>query len=269
MKLREKLNENVEKIPGIGKLLTKEVGIKEIGILAIGAYMTLISALPASASDIFIGTRGPTNYQADGRVTYSNNENDIETITNQLILKYWDGDEFGREGFISIPYTIVNSPEGSEDGLGDISITFGPRWIIAKKLHCFPYGALTIPTGELGNGRYDTRFGILTTYLTLSKRFEVDGLLEYKFTGENKDGVDPLDVMPFGLAAGGRITDNIRFITGVSGLVNEDGDYLLNSRSVMRYTFPKFLIEFTGDAGIGSSNIPEGTTLGFQIRKNF
>lgn len=51
MSIRKKLNETVGKIPYVGKALTKEIGIKEIGAMAIGAYMALINAVPALAAD--------------------------------------------------------------------------------------------------------------------------------------------------------------------------------------------------------------------------
>lgn len=62
-------------------------------------FLALASLSIAKADDIFKGVKGPTNFQLDERVTYSRNERNIETITTNLILKYWDGNEIGRWGF--------------------------------------------------------------------------------------------------------------------------------------------------------------------------
>lgn len=51
MSLRKKLNETAEKIPYVGDVLAREIGIKEIGVAALGAYMVLVSAAPALAAD--------------------------------------------------------------------------------------------------------------------------------------------------------------------------------------------------------------------------
>lgn len=51
MKIRKTINEKVGKLPYVGKALTSEIGMKEIGVTAIGAYMTLVSAMPALAAD--------------------------------------------------------------------------------------------------------------------------------------------------------------------------------------------------------------------------
>lgn len=49
MSIRKKLNETAGKIPYVGKALAKEIGLKEIGIMGIGAYMALVNAIPAKA----------------------------------------------------------------------------------------------------------------------------------------------------------------------------------------------------------------------------
>jgi hypothetical protein len=232
------------------------------------------SSSKAYADDIFKGVKGPTNWQTDERVSLSKNEKNVKTLTNNLILKYWDGKELGKYGFLSLPYSFIDSPDGSDNGLGDISVGFGPRGAI-KNLHWFLYETFTLPTGDsegkikLGNGRVDTKFSGLATYMTSDKTLEIDGSLEYNFTGKNKGGVNPPNEVSMGLLGGGRFTNRIRFATGVTGLIKDNGDYLLNSRSVIRYTPSQELhFEFVGDWCLENEDIPRKNGIGFYLRYN-
>jgi len=47
MTIRKKLNKTAEKMPYVGKVLTKDISIKDIGIVGIGAYMALLNINPA------------------------------------------------------------------------------------------------------------------------------------------------------------------------------------------------------------------------------
>lgn len=242
-----------------------------------GVYLTLLAMAPSTkvyANDIFIGMRGPTNWQLDERVSYSNHKN-LETIANHLIIKYWDGEDFGKWGFLSLPYKLVRSPEGSNHGLGDLSLGFGPRAKLGNLGLC-PYGSLTFPTGTstaeipLGNGRLDTKLGFFATYLTSNQAFEMDGLLDYTFTGENKKNLNPPDEVFSALVLGGELADKLRFVTGANLLVKDNQDFLFNSRSVLRYTLsPMLHFEFIGDFGLRNRDIPKGYGLGFFTRYNF
>ncbi|HEA46384.1 MAG TPA: hypothetical protein ENH99_01230 [Candidatus Pacearchaeota archaeon] len=242
-------------------------------ILAGSLTLAPVFAADAYAQDIFIGRRGPTNAQLDGRISYSQSRNGTRTLANSMIFKYWDGDRFGKWGFVSLPYKFIDSPNGHNDGLGDISIGFGLRGRI-NNFHWFSYGALMLPTGDsegiaLGTGRYDKRMGLLTTYLTPDKKFEIDGLLEYKVVGENREGINLPNELKTGFIAGGEITDKIRFATGLTGLIRET-NCLINSRSVIRYTSSRSLyFELVGDVGINSRNTTTGKSIGFQARYNF
>ena len=229
--------------------------------------LALATVFPSSAlaNDIFKGVRGPTNWQLDERVIYSKNEKNLEILTNNTILKYWDGNKFGKWGFISLPYKLVSSKKGSKNGLGDITIGIGPRGRI-DNFNWFLYGALKFPTGDskgkiaLGNGKYDKKIGFLLTYLSTNKKFEVDGSLEYNFTREKS----------IGLLVGGEITDKIRFATGLTNMIRENGDYLLNSRSVVRYKVSRNLhFEVVGDLGINSKNVLKRKNLSLFVRYNF
>ncbi|MBI2129309.1 hypothetical protein HYU07_03645 [Candidatus Woesearchaeota archaeon] len=233
--------------------------IKNLKVIAAGG-LCLMTALLSNvrADDIFKGLRGPTNWQLDERIAYSRNEKNVETVTNNLILKYWDGDEFGKFGFISLPYKFIDSTNLSENGLSDISIGAGPR-------------GRTFPTGNkgLGNERYDLKTSILATYLTADKKYGLDGILEYAFTGENKKDINPPNETYLGLLAGRKITDKIRFATGPTSTVKDNGDYIANWRAVIRYTVsPKLHFELVGDKGIDGHNIPESTGIGLYVRRN-
>ena len=235
-------------------------------------FLALASLSIAKADDIFKGIKGPTNFQIDERVTYSRNDRDIETITNNLILKYWDGDstDIGKWAFVNLPYRILTSPNPKE-GLGDITLGMGPRGKI-DGLHWFLYGSLTIPSNNegLSNKRYDIKTGTLITYLTEDKNFEVDGVLEYNITGENNKEINPSNEFYSGVLIGGKISDKIRYVTGLTNLFKDNGDFVLNSRSVFRYTFsPSFHFEVVGDLSLSSKNISKSKNLGLFLRYSF
>jgi len=251
--------------------------IKKLGerIITGSIFLATVFSNYSYADDILKGVKGKTNWQMDERIAYSKSKDNIETITNNLIIKYWGGDKIGKWGFINLPYKSVDSPNGNNNGLGDISVGIGPRGII-KNIHCLVYSGLTLPTGSseakipLGNGRYDVKFGGLFTYLTTNKTFEINAALEYNFTGENKSNINPPNEKYFGIIAGGKLTDNIRFATGITDLIKENKDYLANWRGVIRYTLnPTTHFEAVGDIGLRSRNIEKGKVIGIYIRKDF
>ncbi len=242
-------------------------------IVLLCAAASLLFVNPSYADDIFKGVKGPTNWQIDERVGYSKNER-ARTLTNRVILKYWDGDGFGKWGFVSVPYKSTSSQNVSRKGLGDIILGGGPRGR-TNNLNWFLYGALSLPTGDsegkisLGKGRNDKKVGGLVTYLTSDKKFEIDGSLEYNFTGKDREGHNPPDELSAGIVAGGRTTKKTRFVTGLRN-ISRDGDYLLTSISVFRYTFsPAIHTEFVVDIGLKSKNIPKKNSLSVYLRYNF
>jgi|SRR3989338_7994532 len=238
----------------------------------IGAlYLATASLDIVYADDFSKGARGPENRQLDVRTTYSVNEKDVETITNNVILKYWDGDEFGKFAFISIPYKFINSPKGSDNGIGDISLGLGPRGRI-DNLHWFLYGSLTFPTGEagLGNKRDDAKAGALATCFIDEKRFEIDGILEHNFTGENNSGTNPPNETYAGFLVGRKVTKKTRAGIGLTELIKDNGDYITNWKVALRYTAsPKLHFELVGDKGIYSRNMSESTGIGLFTRYNW
>ena len=140
---------------------------------------SLLQSQKVNADDIYKGVRGPTNWQLDFRGSYFENEQRIKTITSNVLLKHWDGDKFGLWGFLNLPYKWINTPDKSSNGLGDISFGIGPRWKI-KNSHWLSYVGLIFPTGDekskpvLGNGGLDAKIGLLGTYLTNDKKYELD-----------------------------------------------------------------------------------------------
>lgn len=240
--------------------------------------ITLSSLLPsekAIADGIYKGMRGPTNWQLDSRITYSKNEERTKTITGNLILKYWDGNEFGWFGFFGLPYKNIDAPSSSLTGFGDISLGGGPRGKL-DNFHCVSYIGFTLPSGDeeskpaLGAGRIDTKIGLLGTYLTDDKKYELDGIVERNFTGKNNSGINPPDETYVGLVAGRELTKKLRFVTGPTGLIKDSGDYIINWRAVLRYIVsPKLHFELTVDKGINGRNVPESNGIGFFVRYNF
>ncbi len=222
------------------------------------ALVTTFSPGKSHADDIFKALRGPTNWQIDSRLIYS--KKDIETLTSKLILKYWDGDKFGKWGFISLPYESV----GSHKGLGNISIGSGP-WGKIGNVGGFLYGALTFPKGN--RKVIDKKVGILSTYITPDKKYELDAIVQYTWAGENINSTNETYI---GLVGGGKITDKIRMVTGLTALIKENGNYFSKSRSVVRYTFsPTLHLELVGDIDLINKNIPHGNVISLFSRYNF
>lgn len=242
-----------------------------IGALSLGIF----SSGSVYAADIFNGTRGPTNWQLDTRITYAKNENGVETIANNLILKYWDGENLGKWGFINLRCKSTYPSNESRNEIGKISIGMGPRGKI-DNLYLTSYGALTSSIGNtdkgisLGSGQSDIKLGLLATYLISDKKYSVDGSLEYNFTGKDNKGINLPNQISAGLLGGGKVTDKIRLSTGLEGLIKEDGGYLLNSRTVCKYTASQSLcFELVGDAGIDAKKIPKKNRVTFLTRYNF
>jgi len=234
---------------------------------------SLLFSLTTNADDIYKGVKGPTNWQLDSRISYSKNQRKVRTTTLNSILKYWDGDKFGLFGFLNLPYKNVDALDNSM-GFGDISLGIGPRGRL-DDFHLISYTSFILPTGDeeskptLSNGRLDTKLGLLGTYFTNDRKYEVDSTIEYNFTGENSSGVNPPNETYIGMLGCREITKRLRFATGFTGLIKNNGDYSTNWRSVSRYTIsPRLHFEFTIDKGIRNKNIPKSTGIGAYMRSN-
>lgn len=233
---------------------------------------SLFFQVSGRASDLFIGVKPPFLWQLDQRISYSRNEEDVERINGQLMLKYWDGDQLGKWGFLHVPYQLVHKDE-TQHGFGDVSFGIGPRGKFSK-IHWFLYGGLKLPTGEarkmLGSDTFDFRFGLFSTYLTENKKFEADFSLEYLVGGEKRGGSQQPDELLSGFLVGGKITEKIRLGTGITATAKDYDSYLLNSRIVLRYTFnPSLHTELVGDFGLESKDLPKNIGVGLFLRYNF
>jgi len=245
--------------------------VRKVALVLGYAAALLVGAMfldnhPAQADDIAVGMKGPTHWQLDGRFFYAEKPG-VRTETNTAIIKYWDDKYFG---FAAPSYKWTDSPAGYENGLDSIKLGFGPRGTIKLEngnLHWMAHGVLTIPMASASG--YDMAVDLLGTYLSNDKKFEADGKIEHKFTGTNESGINPADETYFGVLAGGEIAKNTRLAAGPTFLYR-NGDYLLNGRAVLRYTFsPEMHIELVGDIGLDSSHIQEGHSIGLQLRRNF
>lgn len=231
------------------------------------AGLLSLTALTVNASDMSIGVRGPTELQLDGRVTYS--KTDKQSLTNNLIFKYWEGDKLGKWFFVNLPYKLVFSDGKFTNGSGDVSFGAGPRGAIGN-FHLLPYVSLTLPNGEIGNQRCDANIGVFATYMSPTKTFEFDGSLEYRLTGNNNKNENPPNEISGGLLAGIRILDKLRAGIGITGLIKDNADYLLNLRLIpLRYTpSSSFHLEGIIDIGVDNKNIPKGISGGIIGRYN-
>ena len=249
--------------------------VKKISTCILSFVLTFTVPTILHADDIL---KGPipkkSKFQLDTRFTYTRNEKGITTLTNNIIGKYWEGDRLGKWVFINVPYKSVINDQESSNGFGDITVGVGPGGRI-NNLHILSYFALTFPTGDsnerpaLGNGRYDKKIGVVHTFLTNDKGFEIDTTVEYNLTGVNNKDINPPNEFYFGFIFGGKINERIRFATGLTDLVKANGDFLLNSRSVLRYTFsPKIHLEALIDHGIQNHNVLKYDGLSLFLRYN-
>lgn len=238
-------------------------------------------------ADINIGARGPTPWQFDQRVSYSDRElngNRTQSAIANSIFKYWNGDEKGMWAFLNVPFREVSNNFGRSSGLGDVSLGIGPRGRIDLgengNLHLLSYAGLNLPTGDaekmpaLGNGRLDKKFGLFSTYLTFDKKFGVDTSIEYNFTGENKLGIKPSDELSAGMILSSKIVDKWRFGTGAIGTIKKyernDGDHQISWRNIIRYDHSKkWHSVLIFDKDISTRKMPSGFNTTALIRYNF
>jgi len=227
-----------------------------------------LAAAPATADDIFKGMRGPTNWQLDVRAAH--NENDHSTTnTGTAILKYWDGDEFGKWFFANLNYKELNTRSTVTSGLSDVTIGGGPRGRMGN-LHILPYGAVTIPSGsDVSSERTDTRAGILATYLAEHEAFEIDGSFERVWTGTNAKGFNAPDEYAAGAIVGGRTSQRTRLAGGIAGTFRDNGEYETRVRAVWRGTRSKVEhLEIIVDIGLKAHGLPKHSGVTIIYRRN-
>lgn len=269
--------------------------IPKLTFLALGL---LPLSMQAKASDIFIGGRGPTNFQIDTRLSYTektdNKGNKTASFGDNEILKYWDGKEIGVFGFINGSAKSIDNGKEKSTGLGDLVLGIGPRGTadLGKygTLDWISYLGASLPTGDeklkpaLGNGRYDLKAGLFSTWLSKQKNWGVDFSSEYTRAGK-VDGIKGKDEINFGLLGERKLNDQFRLALGLVGKLKEspkeniqDWDLTVAPRAVLRYT-PKntkrWHLELIGDYDPGKvinkdlPPAPKGFGATLQFRVNF
>lgn len=251
-------------------------------IKSMGLATLLLASGEVKGDSIFRGMRGPSDWQADVRLGVSQRENkagETTSVVNNNVLKYWDGDKTGKFSYLSIPFKDISAGNNYNSGLGDISFGFGPRVRYANsfgEVQILSHVGLVAPTGDtdkrpnLGNGRWDFKTGFGLTYLTPSKKKEVDCAFDYTLA----NGKNVSDDVSFGLLGAHTIGKNIRLGSGLIGTYKlggkGDGDYVLTSRTALRYTFSKKChLELWGDIDIAAKNLPSGFGITAMVRYNF
>lgn len=245
-----------------------------VSIASIGLMNSMYCAKPADAQDVTGGKKGPTDWQFVNRSIVSNNSAGLETLANQTIIKYWPGKKHGIYAFAILPYKRISNSTKESSGLGDITLAAGPRGISSSgKIHWISYLGLTMPTGnnknipKLGNGKTDFRVG---SNITLDMNsYEGDIVLEYIKTGTKKNQKKP-DEYNLNVLAGTHSRNKIKLATGVITNFQDNGNYTLASRSVIRYNISQlYQLQLVGDIGFKQKNLPKTNSLSMIVRYNF
>ena len=236
--------------------------------------LATLTTTVAQGADIFNGKKGPTDWQADLRTTY-NRQSQREESANRLILKYWRGSKPGFWAFANIPYSVIQTDKGTDDGLGDIVLGLGPRADL-EQISLQLFAGIQLPTGEtkgavhIGTGRYDTKLGVLATYLDKDHDWSLDASFTYTHTGKNKQGTNPPNSVFGGLLIGKALPYSTRLATGFVGTRQEQGNYALWSKTSLRYTYsPDWFFELVGQFALCERRMPETNSLEAQVRFNF
>lgn len=273
-------------------------------LLSLLTGLSLMGSTNVDADSIARGQRGspydenglPMHWQADIRLGVGEKENaagiNTKSIVNNNVLKYWNGGSKGVWGFASVPYKALDNGKTESSGLGDVTFGGGPRGAFTNSMgsfHFLPYLAVTLPSGNstarpaLGNDRVDLKLGTGFTYLTLEKKGEIGGALEYTRTGigsglHSSDEVYGGVLMGGGLSALGKTPrlSRLRLLSGVTGTGKmsgiSDGDYMFTSRTALRYTPPntkRWHAEVWMDKDIVSKGMAKGTAVTGMVRYNF
>ncbi len=240
-------------------------------ILPASIVAAAASPYQSDASDIFIGRRGPTPFQADIRRTAVQTEKGKQAMYDG-IAKVWTGNGLGFFGFLRGQYKQVSSANGENAGWNSYLAGVGPRGRF-KNLHLLSYVGFKKSLADrnakipLDSGSFDERFGLFATQMI--GNYDVDASAEYNKTGKNTAGINPADELSFGLVGGRGIDKKARVAAGLTGLVKEDGDYLVNLRGVLRYTFcPAVHAELLIDEGVYGGNLPGGLSFTALVRYN-
>ena len=240
-------------------------------LLALSTFL----ASEAYATNPFIGKRGPGLLQPDFRRTAIVNEKGKQVVYDGIV-KCWTGNGnkkgLGVFGFLRGQYKQVNSKDGENSGWGAFLAGLGPRATL-RNLHVLTYFAVKSSLADgnsripLDSGSLDEKLGLLATQMI--GNYELDFLGEYAWTGENAAGKNLPNEFNFGLVGGRGLGKDFRVVAGLTGLVKGNGDYLVNLRGVLRYTFcPAVHGEVLIDEGAYGKNIPKGISFTALVRYN-
>jgi hypothetical protein len=249
-----------------------QVVMKPKDLVLYGTAATIITApLSAYADDIMKGARGPTNWQVDSRVGVTEVEAtkdlpSIEKVTNHLIVKYWDGERFGKWGFVNLQYRFEDSGKESKRGLGDVYVGAGPRFSTGN-FHAMGYLGIKLQKGELTNNRNETSFGILATYEF--KPYELDAMLERVVTGLDAKGINQPNEFTAGLLGAAAAGSKFKGGIGASAKTNDQGDYSAEAIAVGRFIHSKYFhMEAVYRHGLNGNNMPKQDSYWVFARAN-
>ncbi len=130
--------------------------------------LCLLNPEPANAGDINIGKRGPTNNQAEVRITHAESKKSLEDSVN-LLFKYWDGKEKGKWGFVSIPYSVTSHQ------IKNFSVGAGPRYSIGD-IHILPYVMIKVIPKKM-----EPNIGTFATLDFPKQNYQIDFVGNYDF----------------------------------------------------------------------------------------
>ncbi len=239
----------------------------KIGTIALMAALVLGTAAgTASAVEptFYNGCRGPTNFQLQSILKKVNND----VMVNPLFAKYWDDQKWA---LATVPYKIIDMPDNHKEGFGDLTFIAGPVFK-AYNVNCKAYAGATFPTAEapLGNERYDLKAGLLTTSFAKDKVLSLDTALEYTLTGENKDHVNPPDVLSGGAIFGCELKKGTKIGAGLDFVLNQEKDYTINPHFRFNHSFSKsFDFRAKAATNFKERNMPRNDVLTLMFGYNF
>jgi hypothetical protein len=232
--------------------------------------LACVIAASAHAQDSNIGNRGPTPAQIDTRLSYTQNNQGMYSVTQNTIPKVW-----GNRAFVlaNIPYKHVHAPTTEATGLGDVTIIGGPRFAHTGKnsLSVLTFVGATLPTGDrnrkLGNDRTDIKLGAYSTFMTGDKSYDLNGVLEKTWT-QNNHANAPEEIVG-GLLVGKKI-GSCRTGLGTSTVrnTNDASSYALREQFRCDHPSKRYHGEIIIVNDVQANRMPKSTTLTGILRVN-
>jgi hypothetical protein len=173
---------------------------------------------------------------------------------------------FGKTigGIAILPYTWNSN---GTKGMGDSTFLF---CVLAKQgtSNYIPFLGMKFPSGELSSKTYDLSIGTFATYWLNNKKAEVDGIIQYTNTGATPQGINQPNQLYLGIIAGGLVAKNLRMAAGPKITAKTNGDYQLAVRAGVKYIVGDWFFEVLADKVLAYSNMPGGTRIEVQARRN-